>query len=255
MEKILRNVLFSILVQGFVIFSFLHGSLSTAWPSEECTESVGKLVSLQGAAEVLRNGTATWLSAQMGEKFCPGDKLRVDRNGRAAVVLNNEVILRINQKSTINFGEDDGEQFFLLNLLEGALHIFSHRPRALKVITPYVNGAVEGTEFFVQSGPDSSSITVFQGLVVASNEQGKLDVGSGQAVTAKKGMAPQYMAVVKPRDAVQWTLYYPTIIDASAAKSEVQTLLAEASHSLSLGQVRKAQDAISRILQKDKEKQ
>ena len=95
--------------------------------------------------------------------------------------------------------------------------------------------------------------TVFQGLVVASNEQGKLDVGSGQAVTAKKGMAPQYMAVVKPRDAVQWTLYYPTIIDASAAKSEVQTLLAEASHSLSLGQVRKAQDDISRILQKDKE--
>ncbi len=202
-----------------------------AWADDSCTEGIAKLVSIQGVAQFLRDGKTTWNSAHMGEIFCPGDRLRVHENARAAVVLNNDTILRINQKSTISFGKDRGEQFFLLNLLEGMLHIFSHRPRALQVSTPYVNGAVEGTEFLVQAGPDSSVITVFEGLVIAANEQGRLELSSGQAAISKSNTAPQYLTVVKPRDAVQWTLYYPTIFDASAQadKGETEKLLLEAS--------------------------
>ncbi len=241
------------LIQGFVIFVCLQFSVSIGWADDSCTEGIAELVSIQGVAQFLRDGKTTWNSAHMGEIFCPGDRLRVHENARAAVVLTNDTILRINQKSTISFGKDKGDQFFLLNLLEGMLHIFSHRPRALQVNTPYVNGAVEGTEFLVQAGPDSSSITVFEGLVIAANEQGRLELSSGQAAIAKSKTAPQYMTVVKPRDAVQWTLYYPAILGASAQaeKGEMEKLLLEASISLSLGQVTEAQDDIFRVLQKD----
>ncbi len=228
-------------------------SVSIGWADDNCTEGIGKLVSIQGTAQVLRDGQTTWNISHMGDIFCSGDRLRVNANARAAVVLNNDTILRINQKSTISFGKDKGEQFFLLNLLEGMLHIFSHRPRALQVNTPYVNGAVEGTEFLVQTEPGSSVITVFEGLVIAANEQGQVELSSGQAAIAKSNTAPQYMTVVKPRDAVQWTLYYPTIFNASrqAAMGETEKLLFEASQSLSLGQVAEAQGYISRVLQND----
>ncbi len=227
--------------------------MSIGWADDNCTDGVGELVSIQGVAQVLRDGKTTWNIAHMGDIFCGGDRLRVHENARAAVVLNNDTILRINQKSTINFGKESSEQFFLLNLLEGMLHIFSHRPRALKVNTPYVNGAVEGTEFLVQTGPDSSVITVFEGLVIAANEQGRVELSSGQAAMAKSNTAPRYMTVVKPRDAVQWTLYYPSIFDASdqAEKDETEKLLLEASMSLNLGQVAEAQDYISRVFQQD----
>ncbi len=232
----MRYLPLTTLVQGFVIFTCLQFSVSIGWADDNCTEGIGELVSIQGVAQVLRYGKATWNSAQMGEIFCPGDRLRVHENARAAVVLNNDTILRVNQKSTINFGKDGSEKFFLLDLLEGMLHIFSHRPRALKVTTPYVNGAVEGTEFLVQAGPDSSVITVFEGVVIAANQQGQVKLTSGQAAEAKSNTAPRYMTVVKPRDAVQWTLYYPTIIDPSAQgeRGETEKLLFEAFQNLNL---------------------
>jgi len=243
----------TILVQGFVIFVCFQLSTAIVWADDTCTEGIARLVSIQGVAEFVREGKTNWNIAQMGQMFCPGDRLRVNENARAAVVLNNDTILRVNQKSTINFGKESSERFFLLNLLEGMLHIFSHRPRSLQVNTPHINGAVEGTEFMVETGTDSSIITVFEGLVSAANKQGRVELSSGQAARAQRDSAPQYMTVVRPREAVQWTLYYPTIFDASRQTDgdETEKLLRKASVSLSRGQVMQARAFISRILQTD----
>ena len=53
-----------------------------------------------------------------------------------------------------------------------------------------------------------------EGLIVA--ELGQVTLASGQAAIAKQGQAPVLTTVVKPRDAVQWALYYPPVVDHDA---------------------------------------
>ena len=139
----------------------------------------------------------------------------------------------------------------MLKLLKGMLHIFSHRPRALKVSTPYVNGTVEGTEFLVAVDDQQAAITVFEGMVRAANAQGSLDIDSGESVTAAQGAAPQYSVVINPRDAVQWTLYYPTILASAAGTTatEADRLVSQASAALQTGQVDAAQSLLDKALQ------
>lgn len=238
-------------IQGAVFFFCLH--LVTAAVAEECAMKAGRLASVQGEAQFLRKGQTLWHSAAMDETFCAGDMLRIGVGGRAAVVLANETVIRIDQGSTLSFGESIDEGFSLIRLLNGVLHIFSHRPRALKILTPYVNGAVEGTEFLVRVSPDTSEIMVFEGLVVATNSHGKLQVASGQAVVAEKERAPSYLAVVRPRDAVQWTLYYPSIFDATVTGRENRASLRirQAAKELSSGRVEAARRAIGEVLAQD----
>ncbi len=227
--------------------------LSTAAAAADCKEAIGRMVSIQGEAHVLRNGQTVWSLLGMEDEFCPGDVLRVGVGGRVAVVLANETVLRIDQKSTLNFSEPSEQRFSLLKLLDGALHIFSHRPRSLNIATPYINGAVEGTEFLIQTGPDSSTITVFEGLVTAMNEKGKLDVSGGQTVVAAKGGAPRYATVVRSREAAQWTLYYPAIIDLSLGKggnSQTNTIRL-AAENLAVGRAEDAGKDIARLLESD----
>ena len=53
---------------------------------------------------------------------------------------------------------------------------------------------------------------MFEGGVLASNDAGEVTLASGQSAIAKKGQAPVLTTVVRPRDAVQWALYYPPVV-------------------------------------------
>ena len=91
----------------------------------------------------------------------------------------------------------------------GAAYFFSRHPRALTINTPFVDAAVEGTEFLVRVEAERTLIIVFAGRVRASNPQGELTVANGESLVAEAGQAPSPYLVVRPRDAVQWTLFYP----------------------------------------------
>jgi tetratricopeptide (TPR) repeat protein len=54
---------------------------------------------------------------------------------------------------------------------------------------------------------------VFEGRVRYSNPQGQLEVRSGEGALARPGRAPERRVVVKPREAVEWALYYPPLVD------------------------------------------
>jgi tetratricopeptide (TPR) repeat protein len=139
--------------------------------------------------------------------------VRVQEQSRAAVLLPSETLLRLDQKTTITFNGIEKERTSLLDLLKGAIHFFSRIPRALKVATPFVNGTVEGTEFFVRVEPDHTFIAIFEGRVVATNTLGSLILTSGQSAVAEAGKEPVLRVVVGPRDAVRWALYYPPIVE------------------------------------------
>jgi tetratricopeptide (TPR) repeat protein len=178
-----------------------------------CEEWAAKVVSVQGSVEAQRAGEVQWQPVRLYETYCPGDRIRVQEHSRAAIVLPNQAILRLDQKTTITFIGLEQGPISVLDLLSGAVHFFSRMPRGLKVMTPFVNAAVEGTEFFVKVEREQTFLSVFEGRVAATNEAGSLTLASGQSSVAQAGQAPALRLVVHPRDAVQWALYYPPIVD------------------------------------------
>jgi tetratricopeptide (TPR) repeat protein len=181
--------------------------------AKTCEQWVAKVVSVQGTVEVQRVGETAWQRVSLNETLCPGDTVRAQRRSRANLALINESVLRLNQRTTLKLGEyNKEEETSVVELLKGAGHFLSRKPRALEVRTPFAIAGVRGTEFLVSVEEDQTFLSIFEGQVLASNKVGELLLASGQAAVAEKGKAPVLRVVVRPRDAVHWALYYPPVI-------------------------------------------
>jgi tetratricopeptide (TPR) repeat protein len=144
--------------------------------------------------------------------LCPGDTVRVREHSRAALRLSNESTLRLDQKTTLTVAAPGPDRAALVELLTGSLYVITRTPKAFKVRTPVLLADIEGTEFFITADQDHARLIIYEGKVSASNEQGSVSVVSNEAASVVKDEAPRKEAVLRPTDAVQWALYYPTII-------------------------------------------
>lgn len=203
------------LVQRVVLLlGFFLVGLGTAH-AQACEKSVGRLVSQQGTVETRGPEQGVWRAVQLNESFCHGDAIRTGARSRAALVLANETIVRLDQLTTLTLSGLDDQASFWVDLLNGTAHFLSRTPRALKVKTPYVNAGVEGTEFVVRADQNEGSVSVLEGRVRADNPLGAVVLGSGESASARAGQAPVTRLVANPRDAVQWSLYYPPLFDSA----------------------------------------
>jgi Flp pilus assembly protein TadD len=190
----------------------IFGAIGPAFANKDDTLWVSRVISVQGRVAIKRHGETTWQSARLDDVLYPGDQVRVEANSRAGIVLRNDAVLRLDQNTTLVFTEIEKKTTFIFRLLKGAANFFSRRPRSLKILTPFVNGAVEGTEFFVQVDVDQTRIDLFEGRLLAFNPHGEVQLSGGQGVTATAESAPQRRLLARPRDSVQWALYYPPIM-------------------------------------------
>jgi tetratricopeptide (TPR) repeat protein len=221
-----------------------------------CEKWAGKVVSAQGVVEVKRAGQSLWEPAKLNETYCPGDTVRTDKKSRADIALYNHPVLRLDQNSTVTLGGMKDERTSLVDMIGGAALFFSRVTRNLEVRTATVNAGVEGTEFFIRADEGKTDLTVFEGKVLASNEAGGLPVTTGQSAVAEAGKAPVYRVVVRPRDAVQWALYYPPVIDPRPSElkedsNDPRFYTHRASQSLTVGRVDEATADIERALKLD----
>lgn len=180
--------------------------------ADTCEKGVAKAVSVQGLVEVRRAGEAQWQQVKLNDTFCPGDVIRVQKRSRADIALTNQPVLHLDQNTIITIGGVKEGKTSLIELVKGAVHFFSRIVRGLEVQTAFVNAGVEGTEFYIRVAEDRSELSVFEGKVLASNKEGTLAITGGQSAVAEAGKAPVARVVVRPRDAVQWALYYPPVI-------------------------------------------
>ncbi|MGE5894702.1 MAG: tetratricopeptide repeat protein, partial [bacterium] len=207
---------------------------------------------MEGAAEAKRSGQSQWEPALLNSEYCPGDMVRVLRESRAALVLSNETVLRLDQNTTVTLtgAEQEGTPF--LELITGVAHFISRVPHRLKIITPFMNAAIEGTEFVVAVKEGRAVVTVFEGRVLASNNAGSLTLAAGQAAAAAEGQPPAMMVPVHPRDAVKWALYYPPVFGYAEGlekkEEEVRTRALKAASLLSRGRVDEAGREIEQAL-------
>ncbi len=168
--------------------------------------------------------------------------------------------MRLNENSTFTLQEFKEKRSSVVDMLKGAAHFFSRQPKSLEVRTPYTIAGVRGTEFFIQVDDKQTFLSIFEGNVLAANKAGELNLTSGQSAVAEKGKAPVLRVVARPRDAVQWALYYPPVIydappgliDQSPESITDPRLLAQqAALLLNVGRVEEASADLDRALRID----
>ncbi|MEW8647018.1 MAG: FecR domain-containing protein [Candidatus Thiodiazotropha endolucinida] len=215
--------------------------------STECSH-VAQVVSLEGSAEKKRDGQETWQQVVLDDQFCAGDAIRTLHDGRAAVRLTNDTLLRLDRDSALTFTHVGKATPSLLDLLRGAVHFISRTPKSLEVKTPYVNASIEGTEFVVRIRNQATEVTVLEGVVVAANEAGSIDLSANQAARASADQQPVRIEVVKPFEAVAWALYYPPLPE---APGKADTLAQEAIKAIVQNRLEEATELAKQALQQD----
>ena len=185
---------------------------------ERCKSWSARVVSVQGTVMAKKADGKEWAPTKLHDTFCPGDMIMLQSNSRAALILPNEATIRLDENTTLTFVTAEETAVSFIDILRGAVHFFSRIKRSLKVDTPFVNAAVEGTEFFVRVEKTQTFISIFEGQVAASNDSGSIILAKGESAIARPGRAPLKRVVAHPREAVQWTLYYPPIIDFRASE-------------------------------------
>lgn len=179
-----------------------------------CAIIAARVVSIEGIVERRRSGESQWHKVEPGTILCQGDWVSVRVHSRAALRFSNDSMLRIDQKTSfIITAPAKTESATLLELIEGKLHILTRTPRPFKIKTPIINAGVEGTEFFIGSEFDQTNIVVYEGKVSMTNAHGNILLTNQESAVASKDQAPRKTVVIRPIDAVQWAIYYPTVID------------------------------------------
>ncbi|HSD29706.1 MAG TPA: FecR domain-containing protein, partial [Vicinamibacteria bacterium] len=197
-----------------LILTVVLSAVSLPAQSPDCPDWIARTVSAQGRVEMRRAGQSQWLPVKLERAHCPGDAVRLGPLSRAAIVLRDGAVLRLDQNTTITFTPQAERAATWVELLTGAVHFWSRMPRTLRITTPFVNGSVEGTEFLVEVDAVEARLSVWEGRVLAENAQGTLTLAAGQSAAARAGQPPTLRPiVVRPDDAVAWALHYPPVLD------------------------------------------
>lgn len=199
-------------IRGLVCSGLAIGLCFSVAQAETCEKWVAKAVSVQGTVEVKRTGDTQWQPVKLNDTYCTGDVIRVQKRSRADIVLVNQPVLHLDQNTIITLGGLKDERRSLIELAKGAAHFFSRVARGLEVHTAFVNAGVEGTEFYIRVDEEKAELSIFEGKVLASNKEGTLAITGGQSAVVEADKAPEARVVVRPRDAVQWALYYPPVV-------------------------------------------
>jgi tetratricopeptide (TPR) repeat protein len=239
-----------------VLLALLALALTPAKLSaERCPDWAGKAVSVQGAVELRQADTDSWVPIRLEERLCAGDAVRVGPDSRASLQLSNQSVMRLNENTTFTMTavEQEGRPL-VVEMLRGAAHFLSRKPRSLDVNTPYTIAGVRGTEFFVAVEEGRTDIIVFEGVILATNRYGELELVSGQSAAALEGQAPVQTVLVRPRDAVSWALYYPPVglpERDPAVRADALRAAQRANELLAVGQAQRANEELDRALQID----
>ena len=222
----------------FLVLTTMSGSPAIAADdSVACRSPIARVVSIQGTIEVRRSGSAAaWATiSRLDTTLCPGDRVRTGAQSRAALFVQPETLVRIDQSTSLLIGQKSDEPVF--EFLQddvipvsagdhacGAGYFVTRFPKSLKVRTPHFDAAVEGTEFLVALRCETTDLSVIEGKVLASSSGAisfpSQSVVSGQTFTVGSGTPPAIKVLLKPADAVQWTLYYPPLTPAGTVVPE-----------------------------------
>ncbi len=225
----------------------LCGTVASIPVSGAASDPVGKIASLQNLVETRNSGGDAWTPSVLHQTLHELDRVRTGPASRAAILYSDQTLQRINERSEVEILPPGAGNPGVLRVISGTHYFSSRQPKDYgRIETPTVTAAIRGTEFVVEIGEGgATTITMLEGVVDASNTYGSLTVTAGEQAYVEPGMAPVKRIVLRPRDAVAWSLYYPRVLgDADRARLKDMGAdgegLARAAELLSAGQVDQA---------------
>jgi tetratricopeptide (TPR) repeat protein len=192
----------------------------------QCATPLARVVAVDNSVQIKAASAANYAPATLNAPVCQGDAIRVGDTGRATIVFVDtglRLTIEQNTEFIISPPKQPGRSF--IELVRGAI-IFFTRQRPLDVHTPFVNAAVEGTEFLIRFDGIRTDVGVLDGAVTMSTGQGVLTLTGGQSGFAVAGQAPQRIDV-RPADAVSWALYYEPVLETAPVAQLDQVAVAD----------------------------
>jgi tetratricopeptide (TPR) repeat protein len=174
------------------------------------------LLTFSGTVEVAPAGTTAFATAQRDEILHLGDQLRTGKASRASIRLSDKSVLRVYESTTLDIKPpQQADHNDVIEVKSGATYFFNRdKPQETQFQTPSASGAIRGTEFVLVVKEDGSTeVTMLDGQVDLTNSAGGVQVHSGEQAIVENGQKPRTNAVLNAVNIIQWTLYYPAILD------------------------------------------
>ena len=222
---------------GHWFWIFLLGSVfaGQALRAAETSSAMGTnsvILAVEGKVEVSPLGSGTWTAGETNQVLKVGDQIRTGFRSRATLRLSDLTVLRMNQLTTLQIQAPKvANNKPVLDLKSGGTYFLGRdKPTETEFRTPQTSGAILGTEFDLVVTDDGRTIvTLLDGIVQLSNEQGQIQLNSGEQGLVRQGQPPQKTPVIEAINIIQWSLYYSAVLDLSEldlTAPEQQTLTA-----------------------------
>jgi tetratricopeptide (TPR) repeat protein len=206
----------------FLIFQCCQASFSHA-----SDIPVGRLINPQGSVTVLPATKASWEEAKTGMDLFAGDSVKTGRDSRVSILCIDETQLKLNENTIVvlkgsapspRMGiavpatqKDLGSSLYEVPSGEIWLRNKNEKTR-FELRTPAVTATIRGTEFNLKVDQvGATDLVLLEGRLSLANPQGQIDLDPGEEGFAQVGQAPVKRVILQPKDAVQWSLYYPGI--------------------------------------------
>jgi Flp pilus assembly protein TadD len=174
------------------------------------------IVGIQGTVEVSPKGATTWVKTQTNQVLHPLDRLRTGSDSRVALQWPGETAVPFGPSTELLIlppNTPDAEPG--LHLLQGIISVFHRdKPQRIQVITRGAVAGIEGTEFVLAADAAGiTTISVIDGKVRFTNDQSGLVLTNGEQAVAGVGRAPVRTAGFVANNVLQWSFYYPAVLD------------------------------------------
>lgn len=174
------------------------------------------LLTKEGKVEVARKGTTQFAAGQTNMTLNVGDRLRTGLRSRATLRWSDLSVARVDELTSMELQPPDKNKTKpQLELKSGATYFFSReQPEEIQFRTPVASGAIRGTEFNLAVDENGRTVlSLIEGEVVLTAAQQTETLKSGEQGTVDPGQPPKKSPLLDAANIIQWTLYYPTVID------------------------------------------
>jgi tetratricopeptide (TPR) repeat protein len=175
-----------------------------------------RIAGLQGKVDVFLASGKQWRPASTGEILQPFDRLRCSADSRVALLWSDQSVIPFGPSTEIEILPPQSSSAQCgLHLLRGIISFFHRdKPDQIQVITRGAIAGVEGTEFVVAvDDTDETTLSVIDGKVRFGNSQATLTLTNGQQAIVPLGKPPARTAGFIANNLLQWSFYYPAILD------------------------------------------
>ena len=162
--------------------------------------AVATLSGYSGGVELLNEQGTSWMRAEPGVTLRAGATLRTATGALADVHFSDGVRVKLNGDSEARFTASR------VSLQSGRLFVWADsRTSTFAVGTPQATAEIRGTMFNVDSRAEGrTTLTVVEGVVVFSNQAGRVEVGAGMQSSAEGAGAPDLPRSVDAAGIAAW---------------------------------------------------